>query len=72
MLKVQLSVMSVLLLVFLCVLSGLQCSPADTVAVGEPVMFMRGGASERQQCILPGEINKLHPTCYSKELKSQP
>lgn len=52
-------------------LSGIQCSPADTVAVGEPVVFVCGGASERQQCILPGELKNLHQNCFSNELKSQ-
>lgn len=56
-----LSGMSGLLSVFLCMLLGLQRSLADTVAVGEPVVFMCGGASERQQCILPGKSKKLHP-----------
>lgn len=70
MIKAQFSVMLALLSVFLGTLSGLQCSAADTVAVGESVVFMCGWASERQQCILPGERNKLHQNCYAPEQKS--
>lgn len=62
--------MSVLLPVFLCMLSGLQRSLADTVAVGEPAVFMCGGASETQQCILPGKRKKLHPNCSAPEQTS--
>lgn len=62
--------MSVSLPVFFCTLPGLQRSLADTVAVGEPVVFMRGGASERQQCILPGERQELHPQCFAPDHNS--
>lgn len=62
--------MSVLLPVFLCMPSGLQRSLADTVAVGEPVVLMCGGTSERQQCILPGKRKKLHPNCSAFEQNS--
>lgn len=39
----------------LCALSGLQCSPADSVAVGEPAVCVCGAAPQRQHGVLPGE-----------------
>lgn len=40
----------------LCVLSGVQRSPADPVAVGEPAVHVCGAASQRQHGVLPGEV----------------
>lgn len=40
-------------------LSGLQCSPADPVAVGGPALLVCGAASQRQHGVLPGEAEIL-------------
>lgn len=62
--------------IYVCSSSGVQCSPADPVAVGGPALRMCGAASQRKHRLLPGETDAftiIHttltcPHCSSKNI----